>query len=61
MSGSGGYDQEGLSVQETAAVFANFEFLTNQEVELVEIDDLDAKQPQHAPIKQGTVMFVAQS
>lgn len=48
-SGSGGgYNEEGLSVQETAAVFANFEFLTNQEMDMDEIDDLDAKQSHHA-------------
>lgn len=46
--GPGGYNEEGLSVQETAAVFANFEFLANQEMDMDEIDDLDAKQPHHA-------------
>ncbi|XP_028177892.1 striatin-3 isoform X2 [Ostrinia nubilalis] len=51
---SGGvYNEEGLSVQETAAVFANFEFLANQEMDMDEIDDLDAKQPHHASGKQG--------
>lgn len=53
VSGSGGFNEEGLSVQETAAVFANFEFLTNQEMDMDEIDDLDAKQPHHATGKQG--------
>lgn len=48
----GGYE-EGISVQETAAVFANFEFLTNQEMDMDEIDDLDAKQSHHASGKQG--------
>ncbi|CAH0750259.1 unnamed protein product [Diatraea saccharalis] len=50
---SGRFGEEGLSVQETAAVFANFEFLANQEMDMDEIDDLDAKQPHHAPGKQG--------
>ncbi|XP_059046391.1 striatin-3 isoform X2 [Achroia grisella] len=49
----GGYNEEGLSVQETAAVFANFEFLASQEMDMDEIDDLDAKQPHHATGKQG--------
>ncbi|KAL0881018.1 hypothetical protein ABMA27_002160 [Loxostege sticticalis] len=49
----GVYNEEGLSVQETAAVFANFEFLANQEMDMDEIDDLDAKQPHHASGKQG--------
>ncbi|XP_068632986.1 striatin-3 isoform X2 [Battus philenor] len=49
----GGYNEEGLSVQETAAVFANFEFLANQEMDMDEIDDLDANKPHHAPGKQG--------
>ncbi|KAG6438484.1 hypothetical protein O3G_MSEX000012 [Manduca sexta] len=53
VSASGGFNEEGLSVQETAAVFANFEFLTNQEMDMDEIDDLDAKQPHHATGKQG--------
>lgn len=53
VSSSGGYNEEGLSVQETAAVFANFEFLANQEMDMDEIDDLDAKQPHHATGKQG--------
>lgn len=48
-----GYNEEGLSVQETAAVFANFEFLTNQEMDMDEIDDLDAKQSHHAAGKPG--------
>lgn len=52
-SAGGGYNEEGLSVQETAAVFANFEFLTNQEMDMDEIDDLDAKQSHHPPGKQG--------
>ncbi|XP_049868313.1 striatin-3 isoform X2 [Pectinophora gossypiella] len=47
VSTGGGYNEEGLSVQETAAVFANFEFLANQEMDMDEIDDLDAKQPHH--------------
>ncbi|CAH2076697.1 unnamed protein product, partial [Iphiclides podalirius] len=42
-----GYNEEGLSVQETAAVFANFEFLANQEMDMDEIDDLDANKPHH--------------
>ncbi|KAJ0175445.1 hypothetical protein K1T71_008604 [Dendrolimus kikuchii] len=49
----GGYNEEGLSVQETAAVFANFEFLANQEMDMDEIDDLDAKQSHHAVGKAG--------
>ncbi|KAM3963718.1 connector of kinase to AP-1 isoform 2-T2 [Aphomia sociella] len=53
VSTGGGYNEEGLSVQETAAVFANFEFLANQEMDMDEIDDLDAKQPHHATGKQG--------
>ncbi|PZC83690.1 hypothetical protein B5X24_HaOG207217 [Helicoverpa armigera] len=53
VSAGGGYNEEGLSVQETAAVFANFEFLTNQEMDMDEIDDLDAKQSHHPPGKQG--------
>lgn len=48
LGGPGGYNEEGLSVQETAAVFANFEFLANQEMDMDEIDDLDAKQTHHA-------------
>lgn len=52
-SSGGGYNDEGMSVQETAAVFANFEFLTNQEMDMDEIDDLDAKQTLHASGKQG--------
>ncbi|KAL4716374.1 hypothetical protein ACJJTC_006736 [Scirpophaga incertulas] len=50
---SGVYNEEGLSVQETAAVFANFEFLANQEIDVEEMDDLDAKQPHHVTGKQG--------
>ncbi|CAH2231004.1 jg3458 [Pararge aegeria aegeria] len=50
--GGGGYNEEGLSVQETAAVFANFEFLANQEMDMDE-DDLDAKQMHHSTGKQG--------
>ncbi|XP_013142686.1 PREDICTED: striatin isoform X1 [Papilio polytes] len=53
VSTGGGYNEEGLSVQETAAVFANFEFLANQEMDMDEIDDLDANKPHHAPPKQG--------
>ncbi|XP_026732523.1 striatin-3 [Trichoplusia ni] len=53
VSAGGGYNEEGISVQETAAVFANFEFLTNQEMDMDEIDDLDAKQSHHTPGKQG--------
>ncbi|CAH0406892.1 unnamed protein product [Chilo suppressalis] len=49
----GRFNKEELSVQETAAVFANFEFLANQEMDMDEIDDLDAKQPHHASGKQG--------
>lgn len=56
MTGGGNYNEEGLSVQETAAVFANFEFLTNQEMDMDEIDDLDAKPPHHAQTKQGMVI-----
>lgn len=52
-TGGGGYNEEGLSVQETAAVFANFEFLTNQEMDMDEIDDLDAKQSHHICSKKG--------
>lgn len=48
-----GYSDDGLSVQETAAVFANFEFLANQEMDMDEIDDLDAKQMHHTTGKQG--------
>ncbi|CAG9578928.1 unnamed protein product [Danaus chrysippus] len=48
-----GYNEEGMSVQETAAVFANFEFLSNQEMDMDEIDDLDAKQMHHTTTKQG--------
>lgn len=59
VSAGGGYNEEGLSVQETAAVFANFEFLTNQEMDMDEIDDLDAKQSHHAPGKQGTTSFLS--
>lgn len=52
------YSDEGLSVQETAAVFANFEFLSNQEMDMDEIDDLDSKQAQLSQ-KQGkfTIYF----
>ncbi|KAG7306007.1 hypothetical protein JYU34_008577 [Plutella xylostella] len=52
-TGGAGYPDEGLSVQETAAVFANFEFLANQEMDMDDIDDLDAsnKQSQHAASK----------
>ncbi|KAJ2950112.1 hypothetical protein O0L34_g11456 [Tuta absoluta] len=53
VSTGGGYNEEGLSVQETAAVFANFEFLANQEMDMDEIDDLDAKQAHHNQGKQG--------
>ncbi|XP_041988035.1 striatin-3 [Aricia agestis] len=53
MSTGSGYNEEGLSVQETAAVFANFEFLANQEMDMDEIDDLDAKQMHHTAGKQG--------
>ncbi|XP_045768547.1 striatin-3 [Maniola jurtina] len=53
VSQGGGYNEEGLSVQETAAVFANFEFLANQEMDMDEIDDLDAKQMHHSTGKQG--------
>ncbi|CAG4974167.1 unnamed protein product [Parnassius apollo] len=49
----GGYNEEGLSNQETAAVFANFEFLANQEMDMDEIDDLDANKPHHTSGKQG--------
>ncbi|CAK1600864.1 unnamed protein product [Parnassius mnemosyne] len=49
----GGYNEEGLSSQETAAVFANFEFLANQEMDMDEIDDLDANKPHHTSGKQG--------
>lgn len=56
-SSGGGYNDEGMSVQETAAVFANFEFLTNQEMDMDEIDDLDAKQTLHASGKQGNSIF----
>ncbi|XP_053612915.1 striatin-3 [Plodia interpunctella] len=50
---SGGYNEEGLSAQETTAVFANFEFLASQEMDMDDIDDLDAKQPHHSTGKQG--------
>ncbi|XP_047986361.1 striatin-3 [Leguminivora glycinivorella] len=51
---SGGvYNEEGLSVQDTAVVFTHFEFLTNQEMDMDEIDDLDAKQGHHSAPKQG--------
>ncbi|KAI5636151.1 striatin family domain-containing protein [Phthorimaea operculella] len=57
VSTGGGYNEEGLSVQETAAVFANFEFLANQEMDMDEIDDLDAKQAHHNQGKQGTTVY----
>lgn len=47
-----------MSVQETAAVFANFEFLSNQEMDMDEIDDLDAKQMHHTATKQGRQLKV---
>ncbi|XP_060803685.1 striatin-3 isoform X2 [Amyelois transitella] len=50
---STGYNEEGLSAQETTAVFANFEFLASQEMDMDDIDDLDAKQPHHPTGKQG--------
>ncbi|XP_047530320.1 striatin-4 [Vanessa atalanta] len=53
VSQGSGYSDEGLSVQETAAVFANFEFLANQEMDMDEIDDVEAKQMHHAAGKQG--------
>ncbi|CAF4835961.1 striatin-4 isoform X1 [Pieris napi] len=49
---SSGYNEEGLSVQENA-VFANFEFLANQEMDMDEIEDIDAKQAHHTQMKQG--------
>lgn len=49
----GGYSEDSISVQDTAAVFANFEFLANQDMEMDEIDDLDSKQAQHTTSKQG--------
>ncbi|VVC93879.1 unnamed protein product [Leptidea sinapis] len=48
---SSGYNEEGLSVQDTAAVFANFEFLANQEMDMDEIEDIEAKQSHHSSIK----------
>ncbi|XP_038214515.1 striatin-4 [Zerene cesonia] len=52
VSSGGGYNEEGLSVQENA-VFANFEFLANQEMDMDEIEDLNAKQMHHTTNKQG--------
>ncbi|XP_073949572.1 connector of kinase to AP-1 isoform X2 [Choristoneura fumiferana] len=50
---SGGYNEEGLSVQDTAVVFSHFEFLANREMDMDEIDDLDATQAHHAAPKQS--------
>lgn len=47
-----GFTEDGISVQETAAVFADFEFLANQDIEMDNIDDIDTKQQPHTPSKQ---------
>lgn len=61
VSQGSGYSDEGLSVQETAAVFANFEFLANQEMDMDEIDDLEAKQMHHTAVKQGIDVLLFKS
>lgn len=40
-------------MQDTAVVFTHFEFLANREMDMDEIDDLEATQAHHAAPKQS--------
>lgn len=44
-------------MQDTAVVFTHFEFLANREMDMDEIDDLEATQAHHAAPKQSMLML----